>query len=300
MASITALLWGFLAIAMKVAAEHVPVLTIVWFRFTFAFVVLAVGIGLREPARLRILRRPPPLAILAGIGLGLNYIGYVSGLHYTTPSNAQVLIQSAPLMLAVVGILLFRERLRPAQWIGIGIASAGLLLFAWNQHQVALVSPRHLLLGNLLIAGAAVSWVVYAALTKWLSGKGYNPQDINLVLYGLPAVTLWPLADFEVLATMSRGMWLLMVFLGANTLVAYGALGEAFRRVPAYQVSLIITLNPLITLVAIAILAGLEVTWLPPDRVGFLGYLAALLVVGGVVQVLLKAQMPREDLAKSE
>jgi drug/metabolite transporter (DMT)-like permease len=84
-----------------------------------------------------------------------------------------------------------------------------------------------------------------------------------------------------------------MCFLGANTLIAYGALGEAFKRLPAYQVSLIITLNPLITLVAMAALRPFAPSWLPKDRVGTLGYGAALLVVGGVIQVLRKAPAAR-------
>ena len=41
-ASTTAFFWGFLAVALKVAAREVEPVTIVWFRFAIAFVMLAV------------------------------------------------------------------------------------------------------------------------------------------------------------------------------------------------------------------------------------------------------------------
>ncbi len=289
LASTTASLWGFLAIAMKVATEQVPVLTIVWFRFTFAFVVLVCLVGLRDRKRLRILVRPPQLLLIGALGLTLNYMGYLGGLNYTTPSNAQILIQTAPLMLAMVGIFVFGERLVKAQWLGVALSLVGFVFFTMDQRQGGVVSSEHFLLGNLLLFGGAVTWVLYAAIAKHLGGIGYRPQDLNLVIYGLPAVTLWFLADFEVLAAMDWKLWLLMSFLGANTLVAYGALGEAFKRIPAYQVSLIITLNPLITLATMAVLQIFSPSWLPHDKVGALGYSAALLVVVGVIQVLRKA-----------
>ena len=300
MAATTAILWGFLSIAMKVATEQVPVLTIVWFRFTFAFVVLALMVGLKDRKRLVILRKPPILLLVCALGLTLNYLGYLAGLHYTTPSNAQILIQTAPLMLAMVGIFLFKERLVKAQWLGVALSLSGFIFFAIDQRQGGIISSENFLSGNLFLIGGAITWVVYAAIAKYLGGIGHNPQDLNLVIYGLPAVTLWCLADFELLAAMDLKLWLLMIFLGANTLVAYGALGEAFKRLPAYQVSLIITLNPLITLAAMAVLQIFSPSWLPKDSVGMLGYGAALLVVGGVIQVLRKAPSAKTGVPQVE
>ncbi|MCB9911926.1 MAG: DMT family transporter [Planctomycetes bacterium] len=289
MASTTALLWGVLAVAMKVATNHVPVMTITWFRFAFAFSLLFVFIARRGKRRLKVLVRPPLLGLVAALGLTGNYLGYLNGLHFTTPSNAQILIQTAPLMLALVGIVMFKERLKRSQWLGVGVALVGFVLFAWNQHQEQVISHQDWLRGNGMIFLGAVSWVVYAAIAKLLGMRGLPPQDLNLLIYAVPAAMLWPWVDFALLASLSWKMWILMAFLGANTLVAYGFLGEAFKRLPAYQVSLIITLNPLITLAVMAGLRPWGFAWLPADRVGALGYGAALLVVGGVVQVLRRA-----------
>ncbi len=286
MAFSTAVLWGFLAIAMKVAAREVPVTTVVWFRFTAACLLLAFGVGLRRPQRLGILLRPPGLAILGGVCLATNYLTFMAGLERTTPSFAQVLIQLGPLLLAVSGVLVFKEHLSRAQALGAGLAVVGFGLFYADQWEVEAVSRADLLAGIGLLVVAAVTWTAYAVFQKLLVQRGRSPQDLNLVFYVLPALVLWPWVDFEVLGGLTPGMWALMAFLGANTLLAYGALGEALERLPAYQVSLIIIINPLITLVAMAVLQALELSWVPVDRVGVLGYGAAGLVVAGIAQVL--------------
>ncbi len=149
--------------------------------------------------------------------------------------------------------------------------------------------------GNLMLLGAAIAWATYAVLQKLLVLRGRAPQDLNLLLYALPALVLVPWVDFELLFAMSPGLWLLMLFLALNTLLAYGALGEALARLPAYQVSLIITLNPLITLATMAGLRAARVSWVPADQVSWIGYGAALLVVLGIAQVLRRAA-PRAEV----
>ena len=58
------------------------------------------------------------LLIVATLGLAANYIGFLLGLDHTSPANAQVLIQLGPLLLALGGLVVFRERFAPAQWLG--------------------------------------------------------------------------------------------------------------------------------------------------------------------------------------
>ena len=267
-ASLTALLWGFLAIAMKVATDAgIPVIPIVWFRFAFSVLGVALFVAFRNRTRLAILGRPTALAIVAAVLLTINYIGYLEGLERTTPTNAQILIQLAPLMLAMIGIFAFKEKMTRKQGIGVVVALVGFALFAWDKHQSAALSGADLDSGNLIIFGAALAWALYAAGQKLLVMRGIAPQDLNLIFYAVPAVLLIPLVDFSAFLSITPTYWLVMVFLGANTLLGYGFLGEAFKRLPAWQVSLIITLNPLITIAAMELLKPLELAWVPADHV---------------------------------
>ena len=71
------------------------------------------------------------LALLAVATLALigNYVLYLVALDHVTPSVTQVVIQLAPLLLLVGGVLMFREPFRRMQWAGFAVLVAGLLLF---------------------------------------------------------------------------------------------------------------------------------------------------------------------------
>ena len=129
MISITAILWGVLAIVLKYALQRFSGPTIIWFRFTFSFVLLAGYYLLFQPGSCKILMRPPLLGILAGLAMAGNYLGFTTGVALTSPSNAQILIQTSPLLVAVVGVVYFKERLTPLQKLGFAIAAGGFVLF---------------------------------------------------------------------------------------------------------------------------------------------------------------------------
>ena len=286
-AASAALMWGFLAITLKVALDYAPPVTIVWMRFVIAFIVLVVVLYIRQPAALSVLRKPPWLGIVAALGLTFNYIGYVTGLDLTTPSNAQVVIQIAPLLLALVGLVIYRERLSPIQTTGFIVAIAGFAVFYRDQIKNLLGSAEAYQSGILWVIAAALAWVLFAALQKKLIAK-YHAQGLNALIYLVPVLLIWPLVDFQVIMGFSWKLWALMIFLGLNTLLAYGAIAEAFRYIPANKVGIIIIVNPLITIVTMSFLAYLEVSWIQPERISMLGIVGAFMILIGVTLSVLK------------
>lgn len=285
-AAITALLWGFLPIFLKITLEYLDSQTIVWFRFAFAFVSLFFFFLITDKQQLVIIKRPPFLLILAALALGVNYYGYMQGLHYTTPSNAQVIIQTAPIILSLVGIFIFKERINYKQFGGFFLAGIGLYLFYKNQLQTFLSDTDSFNTGFVWIETAAVAWVIYAALQKKLLTQ-YHAQALNMVLYGIPAVLFTPLANFSGFLNLPVINWFIVVFLGVNTLVAYGSLALAFKYTQAYKVSIIIILNPIVTIITIAILSYFKVTWITAENLSVSSLLGAILLLGGAVMAIL-------------
>jgi drug/metabolite transporter (DMT)-like permease len=295
MAFSTAVLWGFLAIGLKVATTQLSVPSIIAFRFVFAAVLLATLLGMSDRSQLKVMRRPPAWALLAGLGLAGNYYGFLQGLHLTNPSTAQVLIQVAPLLLAGAGVWLFQERMRLSQALGAVPAAAGFLLFYLDQQGGAEASAEDPLRGAAWLLFGAVTWAAYGVCQKYEVRRGTSPQQVNLVIYSLCFLLFLPFGTPSDFQGLSGADWLLLCYLGLNTVLAYGCIGEALKRLPAYQVSIIVTLNPLITLVTMAALTFLGVGWLKPERTGALGYFGAALVVVGIVQVLRKPKQRTQD-----
>ena len=288
-ASITALLWGQLPIALKVALAFSSAATVVWFRFAFAFAGLFLLLSWRNSTQLRrTLRAPPPLALLAGIFLGANYLGYMQGVHFTSPSVTQLLIQTGPMALVAAGVIFFKERLSSMQGVGIVVAIAGLALFYRDQLGGALKAAS-INIGILWIAFSAAAWATFAALQKHL-GRTLPPQQINLIVYGTAATAFFPAVRWAELRGLTPGQWGLLVFLGLNTLVAYGTLGEALKLAPTGKVSIVLMLNPIITLAFMHVLHACDVSWAPAEHVTQLGWLGALIVVTGAMMVVSRKQ----------
>ncbi|MCT4602194.1 MAG: DMT family transporter [Marinifilum sp.] len=295
-AMVTAFLWGFLPIFLKVALQDIDPISIVWFRFSFAFLVLFIYYLISDRKQLKIIKRPPLMLIIAAIALGVNYIGFLKGLNYTSPSNAQIIIQSGPILLALMGVILFKERLNIKQMAGFGIAGIGLFLFYRNQLQTFIHDTNAFNLGFFWVELAAVTWVLYAILQKKLVQK-YPAQLLNMVLYGIPALIYMPMADFSAFQGLDFKTWAIVVFLGVNTLVAYGSIALAFKYTEAYKVSIIVTLNPIITLISMSVLTYLQVSWIQPESMTIYSLIGAILVIGGAVTAVFFSREKKKTIA---
>lgn len=288
-ASITAFFWGFLAVALKIAVREVEPVTIVWFRFVFAFIILASWQAFKKPSSFKILAKPPLLLILAALGLTWNYMGYMLGIQYTTPSNAQLFIQTGPILLAVAGFVFFKEKIKRNQIIGFAIAILGLSFFYSDQLSAFFDNRAQYKIGVAFTLTGAIAWATYAISQKQLVSK-YSVESLNLFLFGLPAIIYIPFVNFAPLFNLSWTWWLLLLFLGANTFIAYTCLAQALKYTEANKVSVIIIVNPIITFVTMGILTELNVSWIAHERFSMITILGASLVLTGAFFVSKKSK----------
>ncbi|WP_289053572.1 DMT family transporter [Carboxylicivirga marina] len=283
LASTTAILWGILAIALKIALNYFDSYTIVWFRFLVATTVLATYYAIKKPSMLSVYKKPPLLMVVGAILLAGNYIGYMQGINYAGPGATQIIIQTGPVMLGIIGFTVFKERLTISRALGFAIATVGFFVFYYNQSNVVVIQKFELFKGVLWTLGAAASWAGYAFVNKKLVLK-YHPQQINLIIFGLPILLFLPTVDFHSFTqTYEWWVWLLMLALGLNTVVAYGTLSAAFKYTEANKISIVIIMNPIITFVILEVLLLLNISWFPINKVSMMAYVGALLVLGGTM-----------------
>lgn len=284
-ASIAALMWGVLAIALKVTLNFLPAETIAWFRFIIAFFVLALYSLIFNAESLKILVKPPLLSLAAALFLGLNYFGFIYGLSFTSPGNAQIFIQTGPLMLTVIGIILFKERIKIRQIIGFFIVTVGFGLFYSEQIRTTVGSLPGFNMGITWIIIGGISWAIFASLQKILV-RSYKAGPLNLIIFGVNAILFLPLVDFSPFTELNPWQWILTSFLGLNTLIAYGSLALALKYIDANKISVIATLNPIITFGVLILLEYLAVSWIQPEEFSRLALIGASTVIAGAVLVI--------------
>lgn len=284
-ALITASFWGFMAIVLKFITYELPPLTVVWFRFFFAFLVLGLWTLIFRRADFNIFRKPPWLLFLAALFLALNYTGFIMGIKYVTPSSSQIFIQIGPVSFALAGILIFKEHVNWKHIVGFVFVLVGMGLFYSEQFKDLGEAAENLTLGMLLVLGGGLAWAAFTTSQKVLI-KRMSPNQVNLFVYAACSLVLVPFAAFSELGGMPALNWMILIYLGLNTVIAYGALGLAIKYTEAARVSVIITLNPIITFITMAILSRMEVSWIEPESFTLIGWLGALTVIGGAVVVI--------------
>jgi drug/metabolite transporter (DMT)-like permease len=211
------------------------------------------------------------------------------GIHYTTPSNAQLFIQTGPILLAIAGFVFFKEKLNRNQVIGFTLAVLGLSFFYRDQLSAFFDSQGQYKIGVIFTLTSALAWATYAISQKKLVSK-YSVDSLNLFLFGFPAVLYLPFVNFAPLADLGFYWWLLLLFLGANTYIAYTCLALALKYTEANKVSVIIILNPIITFITMGILTELNVDWVAHERFSMITILGASLVLTGAFFVSKKSK----------
>ncbi len=295
LALVTAACWATLPIALKLMLGQLDPYTLTWFRFVLAAGVMAAWLAARGGLGgfRRLDGRRWWLLGAAGLCLIGNYVLYLLGVQFTSPANSQLLIQLAPLLMALGGIVVFGERFNAWQWTGLAVIVAGLSLFFREQLLADLgAASSTYVWGSLLVVAAAVVWAAYALLQKQLLLRLPSPA-ILLAIYVLASVVLLPLSAPSALARLDALHWGLLLYCALNTLVAYGAFAEALVHWEASRVSAVLATTPLLCLGAVAAVHALWPQAIAPERVGALGYAGAGLVVVGSALASLMGQRGR-------
>ena len=285
---LTVVLWGVLPISLSITLQGLDVYTLTWFRFLVSFCLLAIYLMWRGnlPTFSQLRSTSPKLVAIATIFLAMNYILFVKGLDITTPANAEVLIQLAPLLMGFGGLVIFKERYILFQWIGIGILSTGFILFFNEQLSNLITAQSTYLLGSGLIVLAAFAWSIYALAQKQLL-QSLSSAHIMLIIYGGCALIFTPFASIQTIFTLNLLQTGMLVFCALNTLIAYGAFAEALEHWEASRVSAVLALAPLVTLLSSYFVSELSPNLIVAEHFTLLGIVGAILVVCGSTAIAL-------------
>jgi len=287
----TAALWGILPIALKFLLNGMDAVTIVWWRFAVAAVGLGAFLAWRGGLPRLSGAGRAALAILAIATLTLigNYVLYLVALDHVTPSVTQVVIQLAPLMLLIGGVVVFHESFARTQWMGFVILGAGLLLF-FNERLPLLLRPTAGLgLGVALTIAAGVCWAVYGLAQKKLLAH-FSAQQVLWMIYIGAVVLLLPASapgEIRGLDGLQIGM---LAFCCANTLVAYGSFGEALYHWDLSRVSAVLATAPLFTIAGMWVVERFGLGLVAAEGLNSLSVAGALMVVGGSMTCALAAR----------
>jgi drug/metabolite transporter (DMT)-like permease len=264
-AFVAAVLFGSSVVAVRVAVQEVPPLSLAVLRFGqggLLLVFLLVLVGARDLLRVR--WRDLPLLILLGAVLFTVFpVTFNAGLRLIEASRGALILATIPIWSALLARVARSERLAPRQVVGVFLSLAGVGL-ALAERGLGWQGGLGTLAGDGLMLLTALCGAAYGVLAQRALAR-YSAMIVTTYAMVLGTVLLVPAALVEglvgVLPRLDGQTVALLVFLG----VFGGALGFflwtfALTRLTPTQVTVYINLNPLVAMVLAAALLAEHLT----------------------------------------
>lgn len=275
--------WGLLPLYWPLLEPAGP-LEILAFRIVFSLVAVTAVLAFRHELTLvRRLDRATRLRLgLAGLVIAVNWGAYIWGVN-----NGQVLESSlgyfiCPLLVTALGVLFFKERLRPVQWVAVGLGAVAVAVLCADQGRPPWLA--------LFLAG---SFAAYALIKKNIRSGAPEGVVVETAVTTIPALVFLAL-----LATTGGATWVghgatpghLLLFAASGPLTAMPLIlfAGAAKRLPLSSLGLLQYIAPALQFVIGGVIRGEP---LPPAR------LAGFALVW-VALVILTADAVRQQRAK--
>lgn len=284
-------LWPYglmLAAATILASNHIigrwvqgemPPMGIGFWRLAIATAVLLPFVGRALWEKRAILQSHWKLFLVMGVALGpfgnaAVYVAY----HFTTAINGGVVSTAQPVATVLLSILLFRDGISRNQWIGVVIATLGVLMII-SRGDLAVLTTLEPNIGDLIMLAAMFGFAVHNVLLRRIPGD-FTTAEILLTIQLFAMAVMLPIYILETIFYLPMPVtWesaAVMAWVGiAVAIVAVGFTNTVVLAIGANKAVMANYIRAVLTAVlAIAILG---------EEPQFFHLVAFVLVVIGVV-----------------
>jgi len=273
------IIWGGTFVAGRFLSGGVPPLLAASIRFLMASLALIIFLVVTRTPFIK----PNPkqilqLALLGFFGIFLYNVFFFYGLHYVNASRASLIVALNPAVIALASFMLFKEKLSALKLLGILFCLLGAGLVIVSKNTDVFNSSNFAWMGDLLILGCVMSWVIYSVFSKNLS-SAIGP--LHTVTYSILLGTVmlcsatFALGEMNTfsLSEISLPQLFSLLYLGVlGSALAYILYYDGIQKIGATRSGVFIALNPMTAVLLGALVLG--------ERLTFSMY------VGGVFAVL--------------
>lgn len=263
--------WGASFVAIRVALEGFTPVGLVAGRLVLGTALLA---SLLRVAGRRVLPRPADRrrCLVLGLVLGLHMLLQAHGLQHTSAVNTGWIIAAIPVVIALLGRVVLGQVLRPLAWLGVGVASLGVLTVT-SSSPADLARARF---GDLLQLVSCLTWAVYTlAAGRVVASSGAGAvTSASMGVAALVCLAALPLGGLTHGSLDGRAWGAFAFLVVACSAAAYLCWYHALARLGPYRVGATLYAEPFFTLATAA--------WWLDERAGPAVLVGGLAVLAGV------------------
>lgn len=257
--------WGASFVATKVALTYVAPVTVVWLRFAMGVLILGVFVLARKQFALPQRKDLAYFALLGFLGITFHQWLQSTGLLTAQATTTAWIVATTPIFMALLGLLILKEKLGWLKWAGIFLAAFGVLLVVSQGDLASLLQGSFGTPGDLLILISALNWAIFSVLSR----RGLQTQPAaRMMLYVMGFGWLFTSFLFfsgpglSDITNLTSDGWFSVTFLGiACSGLAYIFWYSALQTLPAAQVGAFLYIEPLVTMLLAAVLINEPLLW---------------------------------------
>jgi drug/metabolite transporter (DMT)-like permease len=257
-------LWGMTIVPTKWALETIPPFTLMVMRLFAASLIFLPYAWLKALKTARPVRIPwGRMTILSFTGVAGYFLFNTAGVSLTSGVNASILSAALPLFTLLFAGWYLKEPITSAQWLGLGIGTAGVLMIT--------VEPQalygHSLWGDLLVLASQLIWAVYVIQMKRPQGEAALPSELftaltifigGMMLLPFAAAETW-LHGWPALTKKALVSVLLLAF--GSTILAYWLWNKGLESTTAARAGIFLNTMPFISVLSSVIVLDEGLTW---------------------------------------
>jgi drug/metabolite transporter (DMT)-like permease len=173
------IVWGWTFVATKVCLQYMSPLELVGLRFLIGVPILSAVIRLKR-IPFAFSAREYGALMLGALIITTHFLLQAVALNYTSATKTGWIIAVSPLAMAVLSVLLLKEKIGRKETMGIALASAGIVVLVSNGALASLGWLKSV--GDWLVLVSAHTWALYTIVTRNVS-RSRNPLTVTVVVF---------------------------------------------------------------------------------------------------------------------
>ena len=256
--------WGASFIATKIVLRDILPVTIVWLRFSMGMVILGVVVVLRKQFSLLSKNEFPYFALLGFLGITFHQWLQSNALQTSEAGTTAWIVSTTPVFMALLGLLVLKEKLSWTMTAGILLAFVGVLLVVYDGDLRAISLRSFGKPGDILIMISAVNWAVVSVLSR----RGLKTHPATLMMFYVmsfgwlfTSILFFATGDISEINQLTFNGWMGVAFLGVFCSgLAYIAWYDALQALSTAQTGVFLYIEPLVAVIVAFLILGEAIT----------------------------------------
>lgn len=244
--------WALGLIVGKFCSAEFPPITSTFFRYLIAGIGMGMIHFFKEKEFFIEKKDILYIFILSFLGIVLNGVLFFKGISLTSSINVSIISSSTPIVVCILGVIFFKEKVSVKNIVAIALSISGILLLLTNGKVDSLLKINFNA-GDLIIFGAILSNGIYIIGSKNILKK-YSSTKILTYLFIFTALILLPIYIYElksyVLSEISNKAIGSLIYMAIfSSLIAFLLQQKGIKKIGPIKTSLYTNLIPVYSIV---------------------------------------------------